>query len=754
LRRLLSAQKLLAIALVTLLPVMILSRDFVTQTARSQIQFHEQERVGIRYIRPVTALLVQITGERLNHHGDLAGAVLAVDTADRLYGSALATSHLWVAWKSTFDAAVKNREPTFDQYNQLTNSLRDLVTHVANTSNLILDPALDSYYLMDLTVIREPILLDQLGQAGELAANSDRTDRNHDLLVVARSNIASTADAIAADLTTAFDNTRDPRVEGALTQPGAAFASTVAQTLNQLTGAPVKGQGPPDVSALLTSGSRLNEVSAQRLDDLIAGRIAALQGQVATTTRFLVLMSALLLLLAYGRGRAVRKLRQQTDELRHQALHDAQTGLANRAAFDTNLPLMLTRRRRPGRGPALFLLDLDAFKSVNDRYGHHVGDLLLRLTAQRLTTLVRGTDLVARIGGDEFAVIVDDCDVRGALVLAERLTAAICEPADLSNVRLTPAVSIGVFVFDGAPDAELALVCADAAMYFAKVNGGGYQMFDPGRHRSFIDRYQLELDLRAAPTLGQLELHYQPIVDLKSGRIVSVEALIRWNHPTRGLLFPDAFIGVAEESSAIVDLGRWVLAQACADGRRLVAGMPNDQRFTIAVNISRRQLTESTLGDDVSAALLAHGLPPERLTLEITETALMHDEDVMQGLLHKLKALGVELAMDDFGTGYSSLAQLRVMPIDVLKIDKAFVGGVSASDGEWAFAATIIRLAHSLGARTLAEGIEHRSQLEQLRALGCELGQGYLFARPMPLADLVNLLKAGQTTSTFALMST
>ncbi len=423
-----------------------------------------------------------------------------------------------------------------------------------------------------------------------------------------------------------------------------------------------------------------------------------------------------------------------------QANTDALTGLASRAAFDVMLPRMLARRGPDGRGSALLLADLDAFKAVNDRYGHRVGDQLLRVTAERLTALVRDADLVARLGGDEFAVIVDDTDVRGAIVLAGRITEALGETAELGDISVTPRASVGVYIPDGQVDAGQALVCADMAMYTAKYASGGHQLYDAERHRSIIERYDIELDLRAAPARGEMVLHYQPIVDLATRQILGVEALVRWNHPTRGVLEPDAFIEVAEESGAIVDLGRWVLAQGCADTPLFLAVLPEGHPFTVAVNLSRRQLSSHTLVDDVSDALHSNGLTPERLVLEVTETALMQDADAMISLLHKLKSLGVELAMDDFGTGYSSLAQLRTMPIDVLKIDKAFVDGIASDDEEWALATAIIRLARSLGKRTLAEGVEHPAQLAHLRSLGCEWGQGYLFARPKPLDEVLRLL--------------
>lgn len=434
------------------------------------------------------------------------------------------------------------------------------------------------------------------------------------------------------------------------------------------------------------------------------------------------------------------ELQSLTDRLAHDSRHDALTGLANRIAFDETLRRVLARRRPAGRGPAVLLLDLDAFKAVNDQYGHQVGDRLLSVTADRVRAQVRESDVVARLGGDEFAVVVEETDVGGALVLGERITAAVRQVAELGDVHVTPGVSVGIYIPDLTVDAEQALVCADSAMYAAKLAGGGHQLFDPERHNKFIERYRLELDLRAAARAGELVLHYQPIVDLATGRSVAAEALLRWNHPTRGLLYPDAFIGVAEESGAIVELGRWVLAQSCADARLILTGIPDHRPFTVAVNISRRQLTSDTLVDDVSEALQVNELAPEGLALEVAETALMSEGDDMIGMLHKLKALGVELALDDFGTGWSSLAQLGRMPVDVLKIDRVLIAGIASGEREWALATAVIRFGRSVEKRTLAEGVEDPGQLAHLRSMGCDLGQGDLFARPMPLPELIDHL--------------
>lgn len=429
-----------------------------------------------------------------------------------------------------------------------------------------------------------------------------------------------------------------------------------------------------------------------------------------------------------------------TDRLAHDSRRDAVTGLANRAAFDDALPRMLARRRPDGHTAAVLVLDLDNLKQVNDTHGRHMGDRLLRLVADRLTTLVRGSDLVARLGGDEFAVLADDTDVRGALILAARITEELREPAEFGALLVTPGVSVGIYIPDGGSDAEQALIGADTAMYAAKSGGGGPQLFDPDRHRDVVQRYELELALRGAGERGELVLHYQPVLDLATKRTVGVEALLRWNHPTQGLLHPDAFLHIAELSDLVVELGRWVLVQGCADARLLTGDLPAGQSFLVAVNLSQRQLNDGALVGDVAAILQQTGLAPDRLALEVTEVALMQEPEAMVALLQELKKLGVQLVMDDFGSGYSSIAQLALMPLDVLKIDKTMVDDITSGEQAWVAASAVIRVARTLGKLTMAEGIEHAPQLAHLRRLGCDLGQGYLFARPMPVAEVAAFL--------------
>ncbi|MFP5328370.1 MAG: putative bifunctional diguanylate cyclase/phosphodiesterase [Acidimicrobiia bacterium] len=433
------------------------------------------------------------------------------------------------------------------------------------------------------------------------------------------------------------------------------------------------------------------------------------------------------------------ELERTHKEIEYAAAHDYLTGVANRAEFDKALHRAFSRRQAQGRSPCVLVIDLDSFKSVNDTFGHQAGDEVLRVTASRLRDAVRPQDTVARLGGDEFAVVVDDADARTAIAVGERVIAALREPLVLGSMVVASRVSVGAHVSDERETPNDALLCADTAMYAAKTAGGGFELFDAARHRHFIERYQTELELGTAVFQDQLVLHYQPVLDLTTRRIVKSEALLRWEHPTRGLLYPGAFIEIAETSGAIVEVGRWVLRRAFRDACmwQTLAGCGG---VGVAVNLSRRQLQNPAVVDDIAEALHYAELDPRLATIEVTETALMVDTCEMVARLEKIKSLGVEIAMDDFGTGYSSLSHLRELPIDLLKIDKAFVDGIASGEEEWSLAVAIVRLATSLGKRTLAEGIEEASQLAHLRTLGCEFGQGWLFAKALPLEDFTALL--------------
>ena len=415
----------------------------------------------------------------------------------------------------------------------------------------------------------------------------------------------------------------------------------------------------------------------------------------------------------------------------HQALHDALTGLPNRALFLDRLEHALARATRGGTGVAVLFLDLDRFKTVNDSLGHAAGDQLLCTVAERIAGCMRAADTAARLGGDEFAVLLEDLiSTHEAVRVAERIIEALAAPIEVAGREVYIGASIGVA--SGRHGAEDLLRHADVAMYRAKAQGKGrYAMFEEGMQAEVMERLELEADLQRAIDRGELEVFYQPIITLASGALAGHEALLRWRHPTRGLIAPGAFIPVAEETGLIGPIGEIVLREAC----RQAAAWSHAGELSMNVNLSGRQLEDPGLLETVTAVLRETGLAPGRLVLEITETVLMHDTEATIRRLRALRAIGVRLAVDDFGTGYSSLRYLNRFPLDVLKMAKPFVDGLGDQSEDPALARAIVELGASLGLQIVAEGIEHSAQLAQLRRLGCPLGQGYWFARPMPAAD-------------------
>jgi diguanylate cyclase (GGDEF)-like protein/PAS domain S-box-containing protein len=426
------------------------------------------------------------------------------------------------------------------------------------------------------------------------------------------------------------------------------------------------------------------------------------------------------------------------EELTHQAFHDSLTGLANRALFKDRVEHALRRssRRIWPRPLAVLFLDLDRFKAINDSFGHASGDALLVAVSRRLRDCVRAEDTVARLGGDEFAVLVEDVGGEAELAqIAERIKETFREPIVIENRELAVAASIGIAVSDTtAESADDLLRNADLAMYRAKASGGGVRRYAAEMHAGIIERLELESDLRHALTRDQLYLVYQPVIDLPTGRLAGAEALLRWQHPTRGLVSPADFVPVAEATGMIVPIGEWVLRQACRDARRW-DDVPGGSELAVSVNLSGRQLQTSELSSVVPEALLDAGLAAERLTLEMTESVMIDRSPETLALLHELRGLGVRLAVDDFGTGYSSLSYLHRFPVDAVKIDRSFVERLSGEADETSLVESIVRIGQGLRVATVAEGIEDETQLEALRRLGCDKGQGYLFARPMSAAD-------------------
>ncbi len=433
-------------------------------------------------------------------------------------------------------------------------------------------------------------------------------------------------------------------------------------------------------------------------------------------------------------GRMVASLRGSEEQLRHQATHDALTGLANRTLFRERVGRVEADGERDA--VAVLYVDLDDFKAVNDGLGHAAGDRLLVLAADRLLSATRGCDTVARLGGDEFAVLLRRVrDEREASVVAERVTRALGAPFAIGGGEVRVGASVGIALGATVDDAEDLLRFADLAMYAAKHAGKRrFAFFEPTMHTAALHRVALESDLREALARDELLLHYQPIVELATGRIVGAEALARWRHPVRGLIPPMEFIPIAESTGLIVPIGRWVLREACAQAARWRAAGTTD--FRIAVNVSAWQVQSPELVADVRDALARAGLPASALSLEITESTMLTDTEATLARLHELKALGVTLGVDDFGTGYSSLSYLHRFPIDQLKIDKSFVDGLGGAAHDPALTRAIVAIGGALRLPMVAEGVERPEQVDGLLALGCELAQGFHFARPMPAAEL------------------
>jgi diguanylate cyclase (GGDEF)-like protein len=419
------------------------------------------------------------------------------------------------------------------------------------------------------------------------------------------------------------------------------------------------------------------------------------------------------------------------------ARYDPLTGLMNRSLFNERLEAAVERARLDGGLVSLMFLDLDEFKGVNDRHGHAVGDELLKQVAERLLGSVRDSDSVARLGGDEFTVVLEgNHRIEDAGNVATKILAALSAPYDLNGLELRTSASIGIALYpvDG-DNAEDLLRDADTAMYSAKAAGHNtYQYFTPELREQTSERLSLIDGLRLAlDNEGQLELVYQPKVDIVEGRTIGFEALLRWHHPELGLVPPSRFVPLAEETELILPIGEWALKHAC---RQAFEWMRSGITFdSISVNVSERQIRRGDFVDVVHRALSASGLPAEKLEIEITEGTLIEDTQLARRVLERLRSMGVQIAIDDFGTGYSSLSYLKRFPIDTLKMDRAFVGDITASEDSAVLSTVILTLADALGMNVVAEGVETLEQARYLQANGCRLMQGYLFAKPMPAAQ-------------------
>ena len=501
-----------------------------------------------------------------------------------------------------------------------------------------------------------------------------------------------------------------------------AFLTTSA--IRVLAGRPIRQAmvspliGESGLVGAMTVANRLTEGTSFDDDDLLLLETLANQAAVALENGQL--------------EQSLAELSRLKEQLRHQAYHDPLTGLANRAMFAEQVEAQLAARQ-PGLDAVVLFLDLDDFKLVNDTLGHGAGDRLLRVVAERINGCVRSEDLAARLGGDEFAVLLlDTPSLDRSMSVAQRIIEALQVPFQIGGSEISVGASIGIAATSRSDDsADVLLRNADVAMYTAKAAGKRRAaVFEPTMHAALVARHSLSAELSRSLGRGELAVFFQPIVRLADRKLAGVEALVRWRHPTRGLILPGEFISLAEETGLILSLGRWVLAEACMRFGAWQAQPDVADDFFVSVNISPLQLQQPEFIEEIESTLAATGLDPRRLVLELTETAMFQDTEATISKLGALRAAGVRIAMDDFGTGYSSLGYLRRFPVDILKIARDFVVEPELEQSEWVFAHAIVALGQTLGLQIIAEGIEEASQVDRLLQMGCELGQGFHLGAP------------------------
>ncbi len=471
------------------------------------------------------------------------------------------------------------------------------------------------------------------------------------------------------------------------------------------------------------------------------------EGEHAMAAEIVALTISLLLVAGvYLIGGIFRERRQQAEKFEHLALHDPLTGLPNRAMLLRRIPELLRDTKTNGNAAlALLIMDLDQFKEVNDTLGHRTGDKVLHEVARRIASVRPKGSTLARLGGDEFALVIPNAAARDAHDAAQRLRAALSAPVDVEPYRFDIGVSIGIALSprDGQ-DAETLLQRADVAMYMAKQHNSGVEFYDPSQDTHSIERLALTSELRSAIENGELRLYFEPVFDLRTGHVSGAEALVRWNHPQRGLLLPDTFIPLAEQTGLIKPLTDWVLRTALA---RMEIWQRAGLALHVAVNISVRNLQDLRLSTLLAELLLQHNIPSRWLTLEITESAIMTDWPRARETLRRLDDLGLGIVIDDFGTGYSSMAYLKQRPVRAVKIDKSFVHNMAQEENDAVIVRSTIDLGHNLGLKVVAEGVDNRDALDLLMILGCDAAQGFCLARPMPAEEIEKFVRAWNATA-------
>jgi diguanylate cyclase (GGDEF)-like protein len=799
--RLRYAQKFLVVGLVLLVPLGFTASAYIG-LQRTEISSTTREQYGLQYLRSLIVLTGDIVQARrsavskgfespVNLNSDIA----QVDGIDKRMNGVLRLSTAWAgARRLVVAAADTENQPKADRflaYQTASDAVLALIVTLGDRSSLIHDPDIDSNYIAEALQYWLPSLCDVSGRIAdlmELRTVESVTDqlevfielgKYYGIVSNIRQLITHAADAVAGTATNQHVGSAIQEQSRALNAATAALgdrlslavahrslrefpshsADAVRVAVNNFASVAVTALGRLLQSRIEKSMQRIKKIElwtglgAIMTVYLFAGFYRSVSSPVRTIVE---------MLRAVARGDLSRRVKVTTrDELSyvatvlnetiatteaatrrlaHQATRDALTNLPNRAVVIDRLEHALSRSRRTQELLAVLFIDLDRFKLVNDSLGHDSGDAVLRAVARRLSEVVRESDTVARLAGDEFVVISEDLrDTAHAVAAAERVVASLSQPIEISadgtSHEVTIGASVGIAFVTGVTDASASdlLRDADVAMYRAKQRGRGrVEIFDESLSAAVEHRAQIQHDLRRAIDSDELLVYYQPIIDTLRSTIVGFEALVRWQHQTRGFLTPDQFIPIAEECGLIVPLGAKVLLDACRQAAEWRATVPGQEQLRISVNVSAAQFAHPTFIPTVSSALELSGLNAEALWLEITETSVHADLEAARVILDALRGLGVHLALDDFGTGYSSLTYLRKFPVQVLKIDRSFIGGLGNNQEDSAIVEMIMNLAKTFDLLVIAEGVETEDQVEELRRLGCTTCQGYHFGRPVP----------------------
>jgi diguanylate cyclase (GGDEF)-like protein len=790
--RLRYAHKFAIVGLVLVLPLAVVAGAYV-KVQRNQIAFSARERHGVACLDPLTALAAGlISGRHAAARGaapgpGLARLLAAADAADRRHGAILGISGAWARTRALTETARTGSGTPFERvarYDRAMEGLLALIVQVGDASNLTLDPDLDTYYLMDTVQFRLPVVLDAAARVSDVATLGAGSRRgggasSEELiqLGIARGVLSSSQDALGHDLATVVATTADDSVRTAVRTDSRDLTSALQEYSRALDRAVSSGRAGPLRGAGITrledvvqrtatdSASALDHLLQRRIERLSHGAKRVVAGTVLSTVVAIYLflgfyvsvMTSMRRIVASLRAVAagdltqhvevdtrdelhfvadvlnetVSRTREATDLLTQQATLDALTGLPNRVLVLRELEAA----RQSGRPGWVLFIDLDRFKLVNDSFGHECGDEVLAEVAYRVHALAQDRAVAGRLAGDEFVLIVtepaDEAGVRHlGMLVVHRLTEQIRLG---SGRRVAIGASVGIAAVTGDADAEELLRRADLAMYEAKKAGRGrVELYDEELAAVAEGRLLIRTELQEALDTAGLLVHYQPIVNVAAGRLAGLEALARWDHPSRGLLHPADFIDIAEESGLILPLGSAMLVSAC---RQLVAWQtahPGAAEVYMSVNVSPAQLISPDYVAAVAGVLAETGLRPHCLCLEITETTIMADTRRSQAVLEGLRSLGVRLAIDDFGVGYSSLAYLSRFPVQTLKVDKSFVSGMLRDHHDAAIVSMLISLAGNLALDVIAEGVETAGQRDQLSLLGYSTMQGYLFGRPAP----------------------